>query len=98
MAEAAPQVKEQLKSVSPCLLVDHVVKSAEYDRDALGFHFDRYWGEPPCFVILLRDSSEISLSKPGGTGFVRPNRKAHHDAPWDAYVWVNDLSTLHQEL
>jgi predicted enzyme related to lactoylglutathione lyase len=98
MAEAAPRVKEQLKSVSPCLLVDDVVKSAEYYRDVLGFHFDRYWGEPPCFVILLRDSIEISLSNPGGSGFVRPNRKVHRDTPWDTYVWVNDLSTLHQEL
>jgi predicted enzyme related to lactoylglutathione lyase len=98
MAEAAPRVKEQFKSVSPCLLVDDVVKSAEYYRDVLGFHFDRYWGEPPCFVILLRDSIEISLSNPGGSGFVRPNRKVHRDAPWDTYVWVNDLSTLHQEL
>jgi predicted enzyme related to lactoylglutathione lyase len=98
MAEAAPRVKEQLKSDSPCLLVDDVVKSAEYYRDVLGFHFDRYWGEPPCFVILLRDSIEISLSNPGGSGFVRPNRKVHRDTPWDTYVWVNDLSTLHQEL
>ena len=81
MAEAAPQVKEQLKSVSPCLLVDDVVKSAEYYRDVLGFHFDRYWGEPACFVILLRDYIEILLSKPGGSGFVRPNRKVHPARP-----------------
>jgi len=46
--EAAPQAKEQLKSVSPCLLVDDVVKSAEYCRDVPGFHFDRYWGEQAC--------------------------------------------------
>lgn len=44
MAEAALHLKEQLKSVSPCLLVDDVVKSAEYYRDTLGFHFDRYLG------------------------------------------------------
>jgi hypothetical protein len=35
MAEAALHL--QLKSVSPCLLVDDVVKSAEYYRDVLGF-------------------------------------------------------------
>jgi catechol 2,3-dioxygenase-like lactoylglutathione lyase family enzyme len=52
MAEAAPHLKEQLKSVSPCLRVDDVVKSAEYYRDVLGFHFDRYWGELACFVVL----------------------------------------------
>lgn len=64
----------------------------------LGFHFDRNWGETPCFVILLRDSIEISLSNPGGSGFVRPNRKVHPDAPWDAYVWVHDVSALQKEL
>jgi hypothetical protein len=42
MPEAAPRVKEQLKSVSPCLLVDDVVKSAEYYREVLEFYFDRY--------------------------------------------------------
>jgi predicted enzyme related to lactoylglutathione lyase len=98
MAETAARVKEQFKSVSPCLLVDDVIKSAEFYRDVLGFHFDRYWGEPPCFVILLRDSVEISLNNPRGSGPVHPNRKAHAEAPWDVYVWVNDLSALHQEL
>lgn len=63
----------------------------------MGFHFDRYWGEPPCFVILLRDSIEISLSNPGGSGLARPNRKIHPDAPWDAYIWVAGLAVLHQE-
>jgi catechol 2,3-dioxygenase-like lactoylglutathione lyase family enzyme len=97
MAEPVPSAKA-FRAVSPCFLVDDVVKSAEYYRDVLGFHFRRYWGEPPCFVILLRDSIEISLNNPGGTGLARPNRKAHPDAPWDAYIWVVDISVLHQEL
>lgn len=37
MAEAALHPKERFKSVSPCFLVDDVVKSAEYYRDVLGF-------------------------------------------------------------
>ena len=98
MAEAAPHLKERLKSVSPCLLVADVVKSVEYYRDVPGFHFDGYWGEPACVVILLRDSIEISLSKPGGSGFVRLNRKMHAEAAWTVYIWVNDLSALHKEL
>jgi predicted enzyme related to lactoylglutathione lyase len=87
-----------LRAISPCFLVEDVVKTAEYYRDILGFHFDRYWGEPPCFVILLRDSIEISLSNPGGTFAPRPNRKAHPDAPWDAYIWVADLKAIEGEL
>ncbi len=98
MAEIAAKTKNNLRAIAPCFLVDDVVKTAEYYRDVLGFHFHRYWGEPPCFVILLRDSIEISLSNPGSPGLGRPNRKAHADAPWDAYIWVVDLAVLHEEL
>jgi catechol 2,3-dioxygenase-like lactoylglutathione lyase family enzyme len=66
MADPAAYATEKLRSISPCFLVDDLVKTAEYYRDVLGFHFDRYWGQPPCFVILLRDSIEISFSNPGG--------------------------------
>jgi hypothetical protein len=47
--------------------------------------------------MLLRDSIEISC-KPGGSRIVRPNRKMHAEAPWDVYIWVNDLFALHKEL
>jgi len=87
-----------LRAISPCFLVEDVVKTAEYYRDVLGFHFDRYWGEPPCFVILLRDSVEISLSNPGGGFTPRPNRRDHPDAPWDAYIWVGVLGVMENEL
>lgn len=97
MPDSATNSTEKLRSISPCFLVDDVVKTAEYYRDVLGFHFDRYWGEPPCFVILLRDSIEISLSTPGACT-PRPNRKVHADAPWDVYVWVADLAALEEEL
>jgi predicted enzyme related to lactoylglutathione lyase len=97
MADLAIHSTERLRSISPCFLVEDVVKTAEYYRDVLGFHFHRYWGEPPCFVILLRDSIEISLSSPRGCT-PRPNRKAHVDAPWDAYVWVTDIALLKKEL
>ena len=98
MAESGAHQTGNLKAISPCFLVDDVVKTAEYYRDVLGFRFDRFWGEPPCFVILLRDSIEISLSNPGGSQLTRPNRKAHPDAPWDVYVWVVDVSIVHKEL
>jgi catechol 2,3-dioxygenase-like lactoylglutathione lyase family enzyme len=84
MAEAALHLKERLKSVSPCLPVDDVVRSVEYYRDVPGFHFDCDWGEPGCAVILLRDSIEISLSNPAGSGFVPPNRKIHAETAWDS--------------
>ena len=97
MADPATHSTVKLRSISPCFLVEDVVKTAEYYRDVLGFQFDRYWGEPPCFVILLRDSVEISLSNPGVCS-PRSNRNVHADAPWDAYVWVDDLAALLEEV
>ncbi|MGB7845122.1 MAG: VOC family protein [Candidatus Acidiferrum sp.] len=90
MTDPASHSTGKLRSISPCFLVEDVVKTAEYYRDVLGFHFDRYWGEPPCFVILLRDSIEGCIP--------RPNRKVHAEAPWDAYVWVTDITLLQKEL
>jgi catechol 2,3-dioxygenase-like lactoylglutathione lyase family enzyme len=88
---------QKFKGISPSFLVDDVVKSAEFYRDVLGFSFDRFWGEPPCFVIVGRDHAEISLSNPGRTGLTHPNRKAHPEATWDAYIWVTDVEALHRE-
>jgi predicted enzyme related to lactoylglutathione lyase len=98
MPEPSDKSPQKFKGVSPSFLVDDVVKSAEFYRDVLGFSFDRYWGEPPCFVIVIRDYAEISLGNPGSPGLMRPNRKAHPDAAWDAYIWVEDVENLHREL
>ena len=92
MDSAARSVK--FHGISPSFLVDDVVQSAEFYRDVLGFHFNRYWGEPPCFVIVMRDSAQFSLGNPGATGLARPNRKAHTDAAWDAYIWVSNVDEL----
>jgi predicted enzyme related to lactoylglutathione lyase len=80
-----------------CFVVDDVVKTAEYYRDILGFHFERYWGEPPCFVILHRDSVEFFLSGNGSKGLMRPNRMADPNFTWDAYVRCRDVDALYNE-
>ena len=82
---------------TPVFLVDDIVKSAEWYRDVLGFQFDRYWGEPPCFVMLGRDNIEIFLSGPENPGekIMRPNRKVTH--AWDAYIRVRDVRPLYDE-
>ncbi len=97
MSGAPSKSPQKFAGISPSFLVDEVVKTTEYYRDVLGFSFDRYWGEPPCFVIVFRDSAYIFLSNPGATGLLRPNRKAHPDAAWDAYIWVQDIEALQRE-
>ena len=89
--------ERKLNSVCVCFVVDDVVKSAEYYRDVLGFSFKRYWGEPPCFVMLERDGVQFFLSGKGTKGYVRPNRMAHPDFTWDAYVDCRDGDLLYRE-
>jgi uncharacterized glyoxalase superfamily protein PhnB len=88
----------QMRSVSPYFIVDDVVKSAEYFPDRLGFQFHRYWGDPPCFVMVHRDGVQIMLKQLEQSGHRRPNRTVDADAPWDAYIYVNDVEALYQEL
>jgi hypothetical protein len=41
-------------SSAPVLFVRDVLASAEHYRDTMGFRFDRFYGDPPSFVILGR--------------------------------------------
>ena len=77
----------------PCFIVNDIVASAEFYRDKLGFSFERYWGEPPCFVMLLRDGVEFFLSCPS-PGLAKPNHITHPEVSWDAYVNVDDADAL----
>lgn len=84
-----------LTSSVPAFLVRDVQASAGWYRDRLGFEFERFWGDPPGFVIVRRDAVEIMLRQcPDG---VPPHRLA---APgmWDAYLRVRDVGTLREEL
>lgn len=85
-------------TTAPVFIVDDVVATAGFYRDKLGFHFDRTWGEPPCFCMVHRGGVTLMLSQPEGPGGMRPNRLADpHGETWDAYVWIDDADALHTE-
>jgi len=94
----APAIAKQLFGIAPYFLVRDVVKAAEYYRDALGFRFERFWGEPPCFCMPNGDGCIIMLSQVGDASIIRPNSKARNDESWDAYVWVKDADALYAEV
>ena len=77
-------------------LVRDVVRAAEYYRDALGFRFSRYWGEPPSFCMVWRDEQCFMLSQVDDPGLIRPVSTVA--GIWDAYLWVRDLDGLYVEL
>jgi predicted enzyme related to lactoylglutathione lyase len=85
-------------SVAPYFIVDDVVATANFYRDKLGFHYERFWGEPPCFCMVGRGGITIMLSQPGKTGAMRPNRLVDPGGEaWDAYVWVENADALCNE-
>jgi uncharacterized glyoxalase superfamily protein PhnB len=75
--------------------VDNVVVAANFYRDNLGFHYERFWGDPPCFCMVQRSGIIIMLSQLATPGSARPNRLADpHGEAWDAYVWVDNADSL----
>ena len=81
--------------VAPYFVVDDVIATANFYRDKLGFSYERFWGEPPCFCMVHRQGTIIMLKQVGGSGFMRPNRTPDpEDFTWDAYFWIDDADAL----
>ncbi|HEX8914195.1 MAG TPA: VOC family protein, partial [Humisphaera sp.] len=83
----------RLTATAPVLLVRDVVASANYFRDRCGFAYDRFYHDPPSFVILRRDGQHLMLAKlPAG---VAPTPHWYVvDKMWNAYFWVDDADGL----
>jgi len=85
-------------SIAPCFIVHDVVATADFYRDRLGFHYERFWGDPPCFCMVKRSGIIIMLSQPGTRGLKRPNSAAESNgAAQDAYIWIEDADRLYAE-
>ena len=86
----------KLTSSAAVLLVRDVVGSAHYFRDRLGFTFDRFWGEPADFVILVRDSCRLMLHLAPANHVIVPHWKISKGM-WNVYFWVDDADALFAE-
>jgi hypothetical protein len=82
--------------ISPHFVVPDVLAAAEYCRDVLGFRILSCFLDPPVFATVARDSVEIQFGRADG--------KTPPSSNWtprlgglDAYIWVNDLDSLHPE-
>ncbi|HKF03579.1 MAG TPA: VOC family protein [Candidatus Sulfotelmatobacter sp.] len=85
-------------TVAPYFIVKDVVVTANFYRDKLGFHYERFWGDPPCFCMVKRSGIVVMLSQLENPESVRPNRLADPNGEaWDAYVWVDNADTLCKE-
>ena len=98
MAEAPNVSANPRWSVAPCFIVDDVVTTANFYRDKLGFRYERLWGEPPCFTIVVRKGAAVMLSQLEQSGLMRPNSAATPDGgAWDAYIWIDNADALYEE-
>lgn len=98
MAETPSATAKPRWGVAPYFIVDDVVTTANFYRDTLGFGYERFWGEPPCFVIIWRNGAHIMLSQPANPGSMRPNSTVDPEQTiWDAYIWIDNADALYAE-
>ena len=84
--------------IAPYFIVDDVEKTANYYRDVLGFQYNRIWGEPPCFCMVMRSGIVIMLKQVPDKGQMRPNHMTNvEDENWDSYIWIDDADALYDE-
>jgi uncharacterized glyoxalase superfamily protein PhnB len=86
----------KLTGSAPVLLVKDVVAAANHYRETMGFSYDRFWGEPPTFVMLKRDGLVVMLNQATDPKHVVPNWTLFHNL-WDIYFWVKGVDALHEE-
>ena len=70
--------------------VSNVVDSTRFYEDKLGFKSNGLWGEPPCFSIVGRGAVTLFLDQ-SRNGTIPKNQY------WAAYIYVDDVDTLHAE-
>ena len=57
-------------AIAPYFIVDDVVTTANYYRDKLGFHYERFWGEPP-----RRHRHHVEPACEGRADAAKPHRR-----------------------
>jgi hypothetical protein len=94
--QAGPTKAVEFKSIAPSFIVSDVVSTAEYYRDVLGFEILGYFADPPLFAMVGRGGVEIHFGKADA----EPQRSnlALRKISSDAYIWVDDVESLFEEL
>ena len=87
----------KLISSAPVLFVRDVRAAAEHYRDAMGFRFDHFYGDPPSFVILGRDGLHVMLKGVSDPAAIVPRWHVSQNL-WDVYFWVDDVDSIFREL
>jgi hypothetical protein len=89
--------RPKLTASAAVLLVMDVVKAANHYRDAMEFAYERFYGEPPGFVILYRDEMYLMLKQVEHATAIVPRSRVEGGL-CDVYFWTSDVKALHAEL
>lgn len=86
----------QLLRCAPYFPVADVNASTNYYERVLGFRYEYSAGSPAQFAIVSRDGLGIMFRLVSPSQLIRPNEQ--QGGTWDAFFWVRDVKSLHEEL
>jgi len=82
-------------AVSPELAVADPEVTAAFLGEALDFAETRLWGDPPAYLIAMRDGAKLHFRRAASPVEIRSNALRE---VWDAYVWCDGLDALAAEV
>lgn len=88
--------KARIIGIAPQIVVKDVAKTAEYYRDVLGFPDINYFGDPPIYAMVGRDSFEVHFGK-SDSGGIQTNETIRRGNP-DFVIWVPEIEDFFEEL
>lgn len=88
--------KVEFRRLATQFVVEDVVGTAEYYRDVLGFEILGYFAEPPVYAMVARGAAEMHFGKADGES--RASTTTIRRVGFDAYIWVDDIQGLFDEM
>lgn len=86
-----------LKKIATQFVVEDVVSTADYYQKVLGFDLLGFFADPPVYAMLARDGVEMHFGKADGRRVDGSNQDFRR-VGFDAYIWVDDIHSLFEEL
>lgn len=82
--------------IAPQLVVEDVVKTAEYYRDKLGFNIIDYFLDPPVYAMVHRDGFQIHFGKADAGRFM--TNAEFRKISTDFILWIPEIDAYYEEV
>ncbi|HEU0118899.1 MAG TPA: VOC family protein [Bryobacteraceae bacterium] len=84
-----------VRRIAPQFFTTDIPATLAYYQDVLGFECQGTWQDPPVYAIVTRDQHAIHFRRAEPP---TPNPEKYAEELLDAYLFVDDVDTLHAEL